>query len=338
MTASAVRASRPLVLASAGIGVVGVTFGMARDGFGLLAPDIRASFGLTSGALGLLAAASYVAYLGTSLTAGVLSAHLGARAIVAAGGACAVGGMVLAGVAQSPGVLFVPCWWPGPVPGSCSRPSPTSSPSACRPTGGRGCSPPSAPAPAGVLPSPRRWPCWPAPTGAPRGCCSRWWPRPRRVGRSWFCPDAMGSGTRPASFGFGRAGSYVPARARCSWAGRWWESRARSTGPLPWTTWSPTGGCPPRKPHLPGRRWPGQRGRHRGRGCRATLGGRAVLALALAVEAAALVLIGVAPGQVSAAMASAVLFGVAYNVVVAVQVIWSGQVFGERPSAGLAAA
>jgi predicted MFS family arabinose efflux permease len=80
---------------------------MARYGFGLLAPDIRASFGLTSGALGLLAAASCVAYLGTSLTAGVLSAHLGARAIVAAGGVCAVAGMALAGVARSPTALFV---------------------------------------------------------------------------------------------------------------------------------------------------------------------------------------------------------------------------------------
>jgi MFS family permease len=36
-------------------------------------------------------------------------------------------------------------------------------------------------------------------------------------------------------------------------------------------------------------------------------------------------------------MASAVLFGVAHNLVVAVQVIWSGRVFSERPSAGLAA-
>ncbi len=56
----------PLALAGAGIGVVGVTFGMARYGLGLLAPDIRASFSLSSGTLGLLAAASYVAYLVTS--------------------------------------------------------------------------------------------------------------------------------------------------------------------------------------------------------------------------------------------------------------------------------
>ncbi len=50
MSALTVRASRPVLLASAGIGVVGVTFGMARYGFGL-----------GSAALGLLAAASFVA-------------------------------------------------------------------------------------------------------------------------------------------------------------------------------------------------------------------------------------------------------------------------------------
>ncbi len=68
------------------------------------------------------------------------------------------------------------------------------------------------------------------------------------------------------------------------------------------------------------------------------LGGRATFVLALAAEATALLLLGLAPGRVSAAIASAVLFGAAYNIVVAVQVIWSGRVFGERPSAGLAAA
>ncbi len=99
--------ARPLALAGAGIGVVGVAFGMARYGFGLLAPDIRGSFSLSSGRLGLLAAASYVAYLVTSVTAGLLTARLGPRTIVAAGGACAVVGMVAAGLAPTPAVLFV---------------------------------------------------------------------------------------------------------------------------------------------------------------------------------------------------------------------------------------
>lgn len=70
MTAFPDRASHPLTLAWAGIGVIAMSFGMARYGFGLLAPDIRASFGLSSGALGLLEA-SYLAYLVATVTAGV---------------------------------------------------------------------------------------------------------------------------------------------------------------------------------------------------------------------------------------------------------------------------
>src|SRR5215218_950563 len=106
MSVTAARAARPLMLASAGIGVVGASFGMARYGFGLLAPDIRGSFQLTNSAIGLLAAASYITYLVTSITAGMLSVRLGARTVVAAGGFCAISGMVIAGLAASPGQLF----------------------------------------------------------------------------------------------------------------------------------------------------------------------------------------------------------------------------------------
>ena len=67
------------------------------------------------------------------------------------------------------------------------------------------------------------------------------------------------------------------------------------------------------------------------------LGGRATFAVALAGEAAALVGLGLAPTHLSAAIVSAVLFGASYSLAVAVQVIWSGQVFRERPSTGLAA-
>ena len=67
------------------------------------------------------------------------------------------------------------------------------------------------------------------------------------------------------------------------------------------------------------------------------LGARAAFVLAALAEAVSLVLLGLAPGALAVALASAVLFGAAYNIVVAVEVIWSAQVFAARPSAGLAA-
>jgi predicted MFS family arabinose efflux permease len=94
-----------LRVASAGIGVVGASFGMARYGYGLLLPDIRASYGLTSGALGLIAAGSYLAYLAASAAVGPLTARLGARRLVMLGGCCATSGMLLAGLSGTPLVL-----------------------------------------------------------------------------------------------------------------------------------------------------------------------------------------------------------------------------------------
>jgi predicted MFS family arabinose efflux permease len=46
---------------------------------------------------------------------------------------------------------------------------------------------------------------------------------------------------------------------------------------------------------------------------------------------------GVAAAQLAAALVGMTLFGVAYNGVVAGQGLWNATVFGERPSAGLAA-
>jgi predicted MFS family arabinose efflux permease len=55
-------------------------------------------------------------------------------------------------------------------------------------------------------------------------------------------------------------------------------------------------------------------------------------ALALSVG-----LLALAPAAPAAAVPSALLFGAAYNLVVAIEAIWSTRVFEERPSAGLAA-
>ena len=50
-----------------------------------------------------------------------------------------------------------------------------------------------------------------------------------------------------------------------------------------------------------------------------------------------LALIAAAPGSWLAVVPSAVLFGAAYNVLLAVDAIWSAEVFAGRPATGLAA-
>lgn len=338
MTTRAVRASHPLVLASAGIGVVGVTFGMARYGFGLLAPNIRADFGLTSGALGLLAAASYVAYLGTSLTAGVLTAHVGPRAIVGAGGACAVGGMTLAGLAQSPTVLFAGLLVAGASAGLVFPPFSDvvaeRLPAGQRPrvlsaiSCGTGWGVALA-APVALLAGAdwrAAWLLFALVAAAATG-----WALVVLPGRDELEDSAGLVRLRPRWFVCPRSGGLLVGAVLVGLASSvYWTfavdhlvtdgglSSTQSRIFLAVVGLASVGGTV-------------------GGDAVRRVGGRAVFALALAVEAAALLLVGLAPEQVSAAMASAVLFGVAYNVVVAVQVIWSGQVFSERPSAGLAA-
>src|SRR5215210_7495173 len=89
----------------AGVGVVAVTYGLGRYGYGLLLPDIRAAFDLSSGALGAIAAGAYAAYLVAVAAAGALSARFGPRVVVAAGGGLAIAGMALVAGASGPGML-----------------------------------------------------------------------------------------------------------------------------------------------------------------------------------------------------------------------------------------
>jgi predicted MFS family arabinose efflux permease len=94
-----------LAVASAGIGVVGTAYGMARYGYGLLLPDIRRDYGLSTAALGAIAAGSYAAYLVGSAGVGALAGRVGLRSLVLAGGASGVLGMALAGLSTGPGLL-----------------------------------------------------------------------------------------------------------------------------------------------------------------------------------------------------------------------------------------
>ncbi len=328
--------ARPLALAGAGIGVVGVTFGMARYGFGLLAPDIRAGFSLSSGTLGLLAAASYVAYLVTSVTAGLLTARLGPRTIVAAGGACAVVGMVAAGLAPSPAVLFAGLLVAGASAGLVF--------------------PPFSDVVARSLPVEKR----------PRVLAAI------SSGTGWgvavAAPVAIAVGTswRTAWLLFAAMAGAATVWALCVLPGRALGAREAVALRLGWFVcprsgrlligagligvassvyWTfavdrlvAAGGVPSADARvflgLVGVASVG--GTVAGDAVR-RFGGAAVFVCALVAEAGGLALLGLTPASAGAAAASAILFGAAYNVVVAVEVIWSARVFASRPSAGLAA-
>jgi predicted MFS family arabinose efflux permease len=99
------RQPSALAVASAGIGVVGTAYGMARYGYGLLLPDIRRDYGLSTAALGAIAASSYAAYLVGSVVVGALAGRIGLRVLVLIGGACGIAGMALAGLSSGPGLL-----------------------------------------------------------------------------------------------------------------------------------------------------------------------------------------------------------------------------------------
>lgn len=88
-----------------GLGAVAVTYGFARYGYGLFVPVLREQFGLSTPMLGVLASASYAAYLAMLVGSGVAAARTGPRVPVVIGSLSAAGGMAIIAVAQSWPVL-----------------------------------------------------------------------------------------------------------------------------------------------------------------------------------------------------------------------------------------
>ena len=94
-----------LRLGVGGTAAVAVSYGLARYGYGLFAPELRRDFALSTTALGLLASVSYACYLVALVAAGVLEARAGPRAPVLLSGAMAAGGMGMMAAATSAEVL-----------------------------------------------------------------------------------------------------------------------------------------------------------------------------------------------------------------------------------------
>src|SRR3954471_22889590 len=85
--------------------MVGVGFGLARYGYGLLLPEMRRSLHLSSAVFGLIATGSYAAYLLGTVLVGAIGNRLGPRPPVILGGAAAVLGMGILARADSAWIL-----------------------------------------------------------------------------------------------------------------------------------------------------------------------------------------------------------------------------------------
>jgi predicted MFS family arabinose efflux permease len=88
------RAAR---VAVPGVALIATTFGLARYGYGLLVPDMRRSFGLDAATAGLLASGAYAAYLVTTVISIRMVATHGARRVAVVSALLAAAGMAIAG-------------------------------------------------------------------------------------------------------------------------------------------------------------------------------------------------------------------------------------------------
>jgi len=115
-TAARQGAPRTLRLVLSGTAAVGVGFGLARYGYGLLLPQIRRDLGLDRTVLGLIASAAYLSYLLACALATRILATLGLRGTVATAGALATSGMLLVAGATGPVILAARIFVAGAAP------------------------------------------------------------------------------------------------------------------------------------------------------------------------------------------------------------------------------
>lgn len=86
-----------------GVAMIAVTFGLARYGYGLLLPEMRAEFGMGADAAGFISSGAYFSYLVANAGVVWVTARYGARVAIGLAAALAAGGMaVIAGAASVP--------------------------------------------------------------------------------------------------------------------------------------------------------------------------------------------------------------------------------------------
>jgi predicted MFS family arabinose efflux permease len=323
---------------SAGVGAVAVGYGLARYGYGLFLPDLRAAFGLSSAALGLIASTAYASYLLAVGSAGALSVRFGPRLVVVAGGTLAVAGMVVIALAPSGLVLAAGVFIAGASGGLVF--------------------PPFADVVVELLPL----------RSQSRALATI------SSGTGWgvlaAAPLALlaGDAWRVAWLAFTVVAVLATLWAARSLPARLGDTAERGTGERLQVSWFL---CPRSGPLLAGALLVGlaasvywtfavdladQAGLGRdgarvllgvvgaasiagslGGDLLERLGGRSALALGAVGMAGALALLAGSGSGWLGAVVSAAAFGAAYNLIVALQTIWSARVFADRPAVGLGA-
>lgn len=331
--------ARHLRLIAAGVAMVGTSFGLARYGYGLLLPDMRAAFDVSNATLGLIATGSYLAYLAGTAAVGVAARRYGSAIPVVVGGLLAVAGMLIVAAARTPATLGAGVLIAGASAALAY--------------------PPFADAVARDVAEPRQ--------GRLLAIISS--------GTGWgvalAVPVAIAAGShwRAAWVVFAAVGAASTALAAIA------LRRSRGGGPaqehaLPPLSWS-WFVCPRSGPLLVGALlvgvgasvyWTfaadyvagGALPRTAGAVLLAAvglasilgsfagdllerLGGRPALQVSALALGGSLFLLAAAPSAWWSVLASAIAFGATYNILLAVQVIWSGRVFAQRPSTGLSA-
>jgi predicted MFS family arabinose efflux permease len=322
--------------ASAGIAAVGCAFGMARYGYGLLLPGVQASYHLGAGVLGLIAAGGYAAYLAATALAAIAAPRAGPRALVVAGGACAAAGMAVAGLTHAPAGLAAGVLVGGasaglvfpPFSDVVARVAPERRErTMAAVSSGTGWGVAVA-APVAILAGSAwrvAWLAWAIIAAAatlwaahvlPRGTSGTTATLPR-LRPAWFvCPRSGRLLAGALLIGLGASVFWTFAVDLLAGAGGLGPAAARS--------FLVVVGVASIAGTLAGdlvRR----------------LGPGPTLAVSAGLLAASLAVLGLWPASPVAGVAAGAAFGATYNAVVAVQTLWSADVFATRPSAGLAA-
>jgi predicted MFS family arabinose efflux permease len=322
----------PVRLAGAGIGIVGASFGMARYGYGLLLPDIRREYGLGPGTLGAIGTAGYVAYLLATSATGAFAGRAGPRRTAVGAGLLAALGMAIAGLTHSPAGLLVGVLTGGASAGLAFPPFSDAAGELAPRSRGRvlaaincGTGYGVAVAAPVAIAAGRDWhAAWLACAAAAllaAGWAGRVLPRSGRVGREPGPLRALRHRrARPllvggVLIGLGSSAFWTFAVERLTEVGALAPSATRSfLGVVGVASILAT-----LTSDLVRR-----------------LGARRAFRCCAAAEAAGIALLALGPGSLAVALTAAVLFGAAYNAVVAIQALWGARLFA-RPSLGLSA-